>query len=221
MNIASYLNMQTLLDFLNLANGFGIAGGVLYILSISRKTLIPLRVAGIASGFCFLCSGIFSRSLPAIFLYGLLLPLNCVRLWQMLRLITKVRAAAAGDLSMDWLKPFMTRRKYRGGQILFNRGDVAKEMFIAVTGRFRIPALNVDIRSGEIFGELGLLTSQNHRTQTIECVESGDVLTIRYDEVWELYFDNPEFGVYFLRLISERLLRDVARLEARLRTENK
>ena len=30
-------------------------------------------------------------------------------------------------------------------------------------------------------------------------------------------FDNPEFGVYFLRLTSERLLRDVGRLEARLR----
>jgi Cyclic nucleotide-binding domain len=209
-------NMQMLMDVLNLANGFGIAGGVLYILSISRKTLIPLRVAGIASGFCFLCSGILAHSLPAIFLYGLLLPLNCVRLWQMLRLIRKVRAAAAGDLSMDWLKPFMTRRKYTAGQTLFHKGDIAKEMFIAVTGRYRIPDLAMEIHSGQIFGELGLLTTENHRTQTIECVESGHVLTIRYDEVWELYFDNPEFGVYFLRLISERLLRDVARLEARL-----
>jgi hypothetical protein len=217
MNLESYLSVQTLTNAFSIGNGLGIAGGLLYILSISRKTLIPLRVAGIASAFCFLCSGIFARAVPAIFLYALLLPLNCARLYQMLRLIRKVQAAAAGDLSMDWLKPFMTKRKYRAGQMLFHKGDIAKEMFIAVTGRYRIPALEKDIRPGEIFGELGLLTSENHRTQSVECVEGGHVLTIRYDEVWELYFDNPEFGVYFLRLTSERLLRDVARLEGKLK----
>jgi hypothetical protein len=216
MDFGGYLTNEILISILTFANAFGIAGGLLYILSISRKTLIPLRVAGIASGLCFLCSGVFARSLPSMFLYGLLVPLNCVRLYQMLRLIRKVQAAAAGDLSMDWLKPFMTRRKFRAGDILFRKGDFAKEMFIAVTGRYRIPALDKELRPGEIFGELGLLTSENHRTQTVECAESGQVLSIRYDEVWELYFDNPEFGVYFLRLTSERLLRDVARLENRL-----
>jgi hypothetical protein len=219
MNLDGILSKEILISVLTFANGFGIAGGLLYILSISRKTLIPLRVAAIASGLCFLGSGIFARSVPTIFLYGLLVPLNCVRLYQMLRLIRKVQAAAAGDLSMDWLKPFMTRRKYRTGDILFRKGDIAKEMFIAVTGRYRLPEIDKEIRPGEIFGELGLLTSENHRTQTIECVDGGDVLTIRYDEVWELYFDNPEFGVYFLRLTSERLLRDVARLEGRLRAQ--
>jgi cyclic nucleotide-binding protein len=217
MNLDGFLTREILSSLLTFANAFGIAGGLLYILSLSRKTLIPLRIAGIASGLCFLFAGIFAHSVASIFLYGLLVPLNCLRLLQMLRLIRKVQAAAAGDLSMDWLKPFMTRRKYRAGQILFRKGDIAKEMFIAVTGRYRLPDLDKEIRAGEIFGELGLLTSENHRTQTVECVESGHVLTIRYGEVWELYFDNPEFGVYFLRLTSERLLRDVARLEARLR----
>lgn len=30
----------------------------------------------------------------------------------------------------------------------------------------------------------------------------------------QLYFQNPKFGFYFLRLTSERLFRDIRRLEA-------
>ena len=39
-------------------------------------------------------------------------------------------------------------------------------------------------------------------------------MTITYERLLELYFQNPEFGYYFLRLGSERLLQNVARLEA-------
>jgi hypothetical protein len=37
--------------------------------------------------------------------------------------------------------------------------------------------------------------------------------------VRELYFQNPEFGFYLLRLTSERLLQEVARLERTLAIE--
>jgi CRP-like cAMP-binding protein len=39
------------------------------------------------------------------------------------------------------------------------------------------------------------------------------VLTITYDRLLEIYFQNPEFGYYFLRLTSDRLLQNIARLE--------
>jgi CRP-like cAMP-binding protein len=53
----------------------------------------------------------------------------------------------------------------------------------------------------------------------MECVESGHVLTIPYDEVRALYFENPEFGFYYLRLASERLLQGMARAEELLSAE--
>jgi CRP-like cAMP-binding protein len=62
-------------------------------------------------------------------------------------------------------------------------------------------------------GELGFLTPNNRRTQTVECIENGEVLTITYDRLLEIYFQNPEFGYYFLRLTSDRLLQNIARLE--------
>ena len=57
------------------------------------------------------------------------------------------------------------------------------------------------------------LTPNNKRTATVECIEDGAVLTISYDRLLEVYFGYPDFGYYFLRLASDRLLQNNARLE--------
>jgi len=219
MDLGSYLSVSFLMSFATMANVLGALGGICYIASISMRTIIPLRIAGIASVLFFLLSGIFARAFPAIFLYAMLLPLNSFRLYQLLELIKKVRSAASGDLSMDWLEPFMTRRKYKKGDVVFHRGEVADEMFLAAKGRFRVVELDLELRPGHIFGEMGLLTSGFQRTQSVECIESGHLLTISYDEVRELYFENPEFGFYFLRLVGERLLQNLKRAEDLLAAE--
>jgi CRP-like cAMP-binding protein len=181
--------------------------------------VIPLRIAAIASSCFFLVYGVLAFSITAIFLYLVLVPLNSYRLYELIQLIKKVRVAAGQDLSMDWLQPFMTKRKCRTGDVLFRKNDLANEMFLSVKGRYRIPELDKTMRPGEIFGELGLLTSEQRRTQTVECIEAGHVLSITYDKVREIYFENPEFGFYLLRLTSDRLLQEVARLERALATE--
>jgi hypothetical protein len=87
----------------------------------------------------------------------------------------------------------MTGRRYRQGDFVFRKGDLADTMFLAIEGKYLVPELNKNLGPGE-FGELGLLTSANHRTQSVECVESGRVLTISYDKARELYFENPNSG---------------------------
>jgi CRP-like cAMP-binding protein len=116
-------------------------------------------------------------------------------------------------LSMDWLRPYMTPRKYRKDDVLFRKGDVANEMFLTVTGKFLVAEINIEVPPGRIMGELGFVAPKNRRTQTVRCVESGDVLAITYETLLELYFQNPEFGYYLLSLTSERLLQNVSRLE--------
>ena len=219
MELETYFSAPFFLSFVTAANVCGAIGGLLYIASVSMKTVIPLRIAGIGSAFFFLCSGIFARSFPPIFLYALLLPLNVFRLRQMLQLIKKVRAAATSDLSMDWLQPFMHRRRFKSGETLFRKGELANEMFLAEKGKFVVSELGIELRPGQIFGEMGLLTSGSHRTASVECTESGQVLTIHYDQVRELYFENPEFGFYFLRLVGESLLQSLKRVEEMLAEE--
>ena len=40
------------------------------------------------------------------------------------------------------------------------------------------------------------------------------MLTITYDKLLEIYFQDPQFGYYFLVLTSQRLLENIARLES-------
>ena len=219
ISLSSYLSWSFLSSFITLANVMGAIGGLLYIASISMTTVIPLRIAAIGSAFFFLCYGVFAGSFPTIFLYGMLLPLNAYRLHQMIQLIKKVRAAASTDLSVDWLEPFMTKRKYRQGEVVFRKGDSADEMFLVVTGNFLVSEIGVELQPGQVFGEMGLLTTSLQRTQSVECVKAGQLMTITYDKVRELYFQNPEFGFYFLRLIGERLLHNLKRAEQLLADE--
>jgi CRP-like cAMP-binding protein len=114
---------------------------------------------------------------------------------------------------MEWLKPFMTERKYRKGDKLFRKGDAANEMFLTVSGKFLVSEFSIELPPGSLMGELGFLTPSNRRTATIECIEAGHVLTIEYDKLLEIYFQSPEFGYYFLVLTSQRLLENNARLE--------
>jgi CRP-like cAMP-binding protein len=86
-------------------------------------------------------------------------------------------------------------------------------MFYTVTGKFLVAEIGVELPPGRIMGELGFLSPKNKRTQTVKCIEDGEVLSITYDKLLELYFQNPEFGYYFLRLTSERLMQNIARLE--------
>jgi CRP-like cAMP-binding protein len=86
-------------------------------------------------------------------------------------------------------------------------------MLLTVTGKFLVKEISVELPPGQLMGELGFLTPDNRRTATIECIEDGHVLTITYEKLLEIYFQNPQFGYYFLVLTSQRLLDNIKRLE--------
>ncbi len=188
-------------------------GAALAIAGSAMKTIIPLRCIGIATNVVALIYASFMGLYPSMTVNLILLPLNGLRLYQMLHLIRQVRQASKSDLSMDWLKPFMTRRKVKTGEVLFAKGESATCMFYTLSGRYRLKELNIELLQGQLVGEMGFLAPDHRRTQTLECLEAGEVLSISYDEVRQLYFQNPQFGFYFLRLTSERLFHNMERME--------
>jgi hypothetical protein len=208
--------MDIALVNINFANMLALIGATLYVVTLMVRTIVPLRIIGIISMVFFIGYGALAGAMATFFLYLLSLPINIIRLRQMLNLVKKARLSAQGDLSMDWLRPFMTPRKYKKGEVLFHKGDVAKEMFYTVSGTFLVKEINVELPPGRIMGELGFIDPNNRRTGTVESLESGEVLTITYDRLLELYFQNPEFGYYFLRLTTERLMQNIGRLEGML-----
>src|SRR4029077_12104474 len=141
---------------IGMAEGFAVLGAVFAAATYAMQTMVPLRIAGIISNVFFILFGYFSRSYPTLFFYLLLLPLNAIRLRQMVQLVKNVKLASARRLAIEWLKPFMTKRQYFAGDILFHKGDTADEMFFTVTGKFLLPELGIEIGAGALGGELGL-----------------------------------------------------------------
>jgi CRP-like cAMP-binding protein len=200
---------------------FGYAAVASSVVTCAMKTMIPLRFVSIACNTLFIIYGFFGGVYPTLLLNLILLPLNSLRLQQMRKLIQDVEAAASyGETSIDWLKPFMASRRFRKGDIVFRKDDVADAMYYSVSGRYRLCEIGIEIPAGQVFGDLGLLAPGNRRTQTVECMEDGEALTASYQQVKELYFQNPQFGFYFLRLTSERLFDNINRLEQELAHKN-
>jgi Cyclic nucleotide-binding domain len=195
---------------------FNSVGSLFIVATASTKTMVPLRILAIVAN-CFLIAyyAVSHEWLPFA-LQAVALPLNAYRLYQMIVLIGNVRGAIRGNSSMDWLKPFMTGRHFRKGDILFAKGEAASEMFCPVTGRFLLIELGLEVKPGQLVGELAMLAPDNRRTATLECIEEGDTLSITYEQVEQLYYQNPTFGFYFLRLATARLFDNVSRLEAEL-----
>jgi len=205
--------LEIVLANITLANMFALVGAIFFVATLLMQTMVPLRVANMAGCTFFVAFGAFSGNVATFLLYLLLLPINAVRLRQMLNLVKKAGMATEGDTSMEWLKPFMTERKYRRGDELFKKDDAATEMFLTVTGKFLVKEISIEIPPGRLMGELGFLTPNQRRTATVECIEDGQVMTITYEKLLEIYFQNPQFGYYFLVLTSQRLLENISRLE--------
>jgi hypothetical protein len=206
--------MEILLANINIANMCAVIGAAFFVATLVTKTMVPLRIWSLLSNLFFMAFGALATDAKTFILYLLLLPINLLRLYQMQKLVKMARSATKGDKSMEWLRPFMTERKYKKGDLLMKKGDPANEMLMTVTGKYLLKEFNIQYAPGSLIGELGFLTPDNRRTATIECLEDGRVLTITYEKLLEIYFQNPEFGYYFLVLTSQRLLENNAKLQA-------
>ena len=199
---------------MELATAVGYCAAALVFATFATRTMVPLRIIGIASNVAFIAYGYLQPAVPIFILHCILLPLNGLRLHQMLRLTREVAAASRGDLNIDWLRPYGSRRGVRAGEVLFRKGEPADRMAFVLDGRFRVAELEVDLGPGQVVGELGIIAPGGVRTRTVDCVETGHVLEVSYDQVRQLYFQNPAFGFYFLDLTARRLFDTIARQEA-------
>jgi Cyclic nucleotide-binding domain len=208
------------MDTSHLAEHVGTAGtlfaSVFVVATLSMKTMIPLRVFAILTNFVLIGTALPNHNYLVILVQTIALVLNSYRLHQMLQLVRDVKRSVTSNLSMDWLKPFMAERKCKAGEMLFYKDEKADSMYYIVSGRYRLVESGIELPIGAIVGEFGMLSPSNLRTQTLECIEDGLILSVSYDQVEQLYVQNPAFGFYFLKLVTARLFENIGRLEQRL-----
>src|SRR3954462_15279387 len=186
------------MDTSHLAEHAGTAGtlfaSIFVVATTTMRTMIPLRIFGILANVVLFLTSIPEHNYLVMLVPSVMCFVISYRLHQMLQLVRDVKKSVNSALSMDWLKPFMSERKCAAGEVLFYKDEKADYMLYIVSGRFRLVESGIEYPVGAIVGELGMLSPSTMRTQTLECIEAGVILTVSYTQVEELYVQNPAFG---------------------------
>jgi CRP/FNR family transcriptional regulator, cyclic AMP receptor protein len=176
------------------------------------KTMLPLRLTAIASNVGFIAYallgldyGIFGRLYPILVLHSCLLPLNVVRLRQLTRLVEAVRGASSQE-AIQALIPYMKTRSYAAGDVLFRRGDPADTLYVLERGEVVFPEASKSVSAGAVFGEVGLFAPQGVRSLSAVCENDCRLAEISKEKALELYYENPRFGMFLIRLVAGLLL---------------
>ena len=196
----------------------GYAALILLIASFFMKTIIWLRWLALASNAAIVVAGLIQPDVPVLILGLVMLAVNAWRLMEMRRLVGAVSAATAAQgapINVDWLLPFMRPIDLPEGHILFRKGEIADAMYFVSAGKVTIKELNVDIRKGSLFGEIGIFSLDRTRTATATCIEPCSLLLVSAEKVRELFYQNPEFGFFLVGVITRRLTEDLERAAAR------
>jgi len=94
------------------------------------------------------------------------------------------------------------------GDVLFEKGDLAKEMYMALSGAIRLAGVGVSLGPGSLIGEIGIFSPHGRGMDTAICEADGDLGVIADEKVLQLYYQNPTFGFYLVKLVTHRLLED-------------
>jgi hypothetical protein len=178
------------------------AGATLF--STFSRTMIPLRAASVVASFAGGLGAALGGGLAGFIEHAVLLPVSLLRLREMTKLIASVKSASETDLNVEWLEPFMHESRHEDGAILFRKGDAADAAFMLVAGAIDLVEIGASLAPGALFGEMAMFTQHGGRAATARCRGSCRVLKISYVELEQLYFQNPQFGLYLIRLIVRR-----------------
>lgn len=191
---------------LNAIELIGYLASLLVFSTFYMKTMIPLRSVAIASNIAFICYGYLAGLTPVFLLHVVLLPLNIWRLYQMLKLLARVRQATKGEYPINSLLPFMTKVEVKRAEVLFRQGEAADKLYYLVSGSICFPEIEATAAPGDLIGEIGVFSPWKIRTASAVAESDSTLLSLSDQKVLELYYQTPEFGFYLTRLIIQHLI---------------
>ncbi len=194
----------------------GYAASLLVFSTFYMKTMIPLRSVAIGSNVAFLTYGYFAHLYPVFLLHVVLLPLNVLRLRQMYGLKERLRQSLERrEMSLEWMLPFVKRESFKAKEPLFRKGDAANKLYYLEEGTVSLPEVDRTVHAGEIIGEMGVFSPFKERTASAVCTTDSTFLVLDERTALELYYQNPDFGLFMVRTIIRRFLDQQAQVSAR------
>lgn len=103
-------------------------------------------------------------------------------------------------------------RRIHRGDVLFNEGDEAQELFVVASGRIAMTNKSPDGResvvalmeSGDLFGEMPLFDGQG-RSAEARALTTSEVIAVPYGPIKALYSERPELLWQVVALLSRRV----------------
>lgn len=107
-------------------------------------------------------------------------------------------------------------RRYRAGEAICREGEPGEAMFYLVSGTVRVIKRGnevVRLGPGDLFGEMAMLL-ERERTATVEAESlEVEVAVISRDNFQIILGENPQFAVFLLRTLAERLTATTSRVK--------
>lgn len=200
---------------IDLGTVLGSLGVVFSLASFVMKSMPRLRSIALASNVCFFAYGYVEAQFPSLVINAALLPINALRLWEITKLTKEIARATQDSPISQWLLPHMQRRPFKAGEVLFRKGDLADKLIYIAQGELKLAEIGQLVGRGELIGEIGLFSPDKKRTQTLVCETDGELYYMTDEMMFQLYYQNPKLGFYFMRLVAGRLLSDLSRSEGR------
>ncbi|HET9978010.1 MAG TPA: cyclic nucleotide-binding domain-containing protein [Burkholderiaceae bacterium] len=199
---------------MTLSYALGFLGAALMLASYMMKSMLPLRLVALAACVCLALYGWIAAAMPTLLLYGLLVPINAKKAWQVRQLVKAIERAKHDTPVAEWLLPHMTRRVAKAGELLWSKGDIATEMVYVETGMLRLVEHKELLGPGTLVGEIGLLAADNKRTLSVRSETDCVLFTMSAEQMAQLYYQNPTLGFHVMRLVVARLQHDADKARA-------
>ena len=117
----------------------------------------------------------------------------------------QLRKALDNHFSMGRLLASMSHSHFRSGDVLFHKGEPSDALYYVVRGTVSLQEIGIEVGPGTILGEIGLFSADHRRTCTARCESDSELLSASATDAMRLYYKDPEFAVYLIRLITRRL----------------
>jgi hypothetical protein len=183
----------------------GYVAAALVFCTFYMRTMLPLRWMAIASNVAFLTYAAPLHLWPIVILHGLLLPLNALRLRQLYRLLSNLRAARAQDIDVTQFLAHLAHREHAAGTVLFRAGDAGDCAYYIASGEVEIPERHTRLRAGQFFGEVGVFASHGKRTASAVCISAVTLYCIYERDLVAAFYQSPALAFALVRLIADRM----------------
>ena len=119
------------------------------------------------------------------------------------------------------LAPLLRPRRYEAGRLVFQRGDLAEEVFLMTAGQLRVSVCSADGRElafrvalpGDMVGEIGVLDG-SVRSADATTLLASDVLVLGRGDLWRLLTSRPGMAKGAIHFLCGRLRDTSEQLEA-------